>query len=271
MKRNVYLVLITIITVICIIAGTGYHLVRFGLSVAENLPSLGEFINAVSDQNDDENNSNHTKNGNQNAVSSVQTTLDAFTSISADMSVVDLTIKSGDTFSIAYKASKKLVPEYKVENNCLTITQHSIIHNAIGGKKCLVTVTVADALTNVKLQTNVGDVDLSGLTIQTLDLGADVGDIDLKDCSLGTSTLEADVGDVDLKNNTFQSMNISNNVGDVSVISQEALSDYSIDLNTSIGDVTVNGKSCHRSYSQDGKSAQSLTISNDTGDIDLKY
>lgn len=27
MKRNVYLILITVITILCIIAGTGYHLV----------------------------------------------------------------------------------------------------------------------------------------------------------------------------------------------------------------------------------------------------
>ena len=36
MKRNVYLILIIVITILCIIAGTGYHLVRFGLSVAED-------------------------------------------------------------------------------------------------------------------------------------------------------------------------------------------------------------------------------------------
>ena len=49
MKRNVYLILITVITILCIIAGTGYHLVRFGLSVAEGLPFFSEFIEAISD------------------------------------------------------------------------------------------------------------------------------------------------------------------------------------------------------------------------------
>ena len=53
MKRNVYLILITVITILCIIAGTGYHLVRFGLSVAEGLPSFSEFIEAISDWDDD--------------------------------------------------------------------------------------------------------------------------------------------------------------------------------------------------------------------------
>ena len=53
MKRNVYLILITVITILCIIAGTGYHLVRFGLSVAEGLPSFSEFIEAISDWDDE--------------------------------------------------------------------------------------------------------------------------------------------------------------------------------------------------------------------------
>ena len=54
MKRNVYLILITVITILCIIAGTGYHLVRFGLSVAEGLPFFSEFIEAISDWDDDD-------------------------------------------------------------------------------------------------------------------------------------------------------------------------------------------------------------------------
>ena len=54
MKRNVYLILITVITILCIIAGTGYHLVRFGLSVAEGLPSFSEFIETISDWDDDD-------------------------------------------------------------------------------------------------------------------------------------------------------------------------------------------------------------------------
>ena len=40
MKRNVYLILITVITILCIIAGTGYHLVRFGLSVTAVLQRI---------------------------------------------------------------------------------------------------------------------------------------------------------------------------------------------------------------------------------------
>lgn len=169
MKRNVYLILITVITILCIIAGTGYHLVRFGLSVAEGLPFFSEFIEAISDWDDDDDDSDDnddSDNGISTSVDASQKNLDAFSSINADLNVVDLTIQRGNTFSITCKASKKLTPEYKVENNCLTITQYAKAHNALGrNKKCSVTITVADTLTDLKLHTNVGDVDLSGLNV----------------------------------------------------------------------------------------------------------
>ena len=256
MKRNVYLILITVITILCIIAGTGYHLVRFGLSVAEGLPSFSEFIEAISDWDDDGDDSDDnddSDNGISTSVDASQKNLDAFSSINADLNVVDLTIQRGNTFSITCKASKKLTPEYKVENNCLTITQYAKAHNALGrNKKCSVTITVADTLTDLKLHTNVGDVDLSGLNVLALDLRADVGDIDLEDC-------------------TFTSMEITSNVGDVDLDCKEDLSGYHIELGTGVGDVNVNDTYCHRSYSNQGDSSHSLTISNDTGDISLTY
>ena len=140
MKRNVYLILITVITILCIIAGTGYHLVRFGLSVAEGLPSFSEFIEAISDwdddgdDSDDSDDNDDSDNGISTSVDASQKNLDAFSSINADLNVVDLTIQRGNTFSITCKASKKLTPEYKVENNCLTITQYAKAHNALGRK-----------------------------------------------------------------------------------------------------------------------------------------
>ena len=255
MKRNVYLILITVITILCIIAGTGYHLVRFGLSVAEGLPFFSEFIEAISDWDDDDDSDDNddSDNGISTSVDASQKNLDAFSSINADLNVVDLTIQRGNTFSITCKASKKLTPEYKVENNCLTITQYAKAHNALGrNKKCSVTITVADTLTDLKLHTNVGDVDLSGLNVLALDLRADVGDIDLENCTLETSTLDANVGDVDLD-------------------CKEDLSGYHIELGTGVGDVNGNDTYCHRSYSNQGDSSHSLTISNDTGDISLTY
>lgn len=111
MKRNVYLILITVITILCIIAGTGYHLVRFGLSVAEGLPFFSEFIEAISDWDDDDDDSDDnddSDNGISTSVDASQKNLDAFSSINADLNVVDLTIQRGTLFPSPAKPAKSL-------------------------------------------------------------------------------------------------------------------------------------------------------------------
>ena len=42
-------------------------------------------------------------------------------------------------------------------------------------------------------------------------------------------------------------------------------------LNTSIGEVSVNGRGSHRSFEQDGDTNRKLVIDNSTGDIELTY
>ena len=254
MKRNVYLIILTIITILCIIAGTCYHLVRFGISVAGGLPFIQTFMDAVTDWNDDDSSDNTESASSTKTVSSSQN-LDAFTSIQADMNVMDLKVVSGDSYSIQYKASKKFVPEFEVKNNCLTIkqTQNVSFSTATRNAKCTVTVTVADSLDSVKIQSDVGDITLSDQTITTFSLYADAGDIDLENC-------------------TFTNMDISTDAGDIDIDSKEDLSGYRIALDTSYGDVTVNHKKQRHSYSHDGNlSGHTLTVSTDAGDIDLNY
>lgn len=113
MKRNVYLILITVITILCIIAGTGYHLVRFGLSVAEGLPFFSEFIEAISDWDDDDDDSDDnddSDNGISTSVDASQKNLDAFSSINADLNVVDLTIQRGEHFFHHLQSQQKAYP-----------------------------------------------------------------------------------------------------------------------------------------------------------------
>ena len=312
MKRNVYLIILTIITILCIIAGTGYHLVRFGISVAGGLlPSMQTFMDAVLDWNNDDSSDNTESAASTKTVSSSQN-LDAFTSIQADMNVMDLNVVSGDSYSIQYKASKKFVPEFEVKNNCLTIKQLQNVSffPATRNAKCTVTVTVADSLDSVKIQSAVGDITLLDQTITTfslytdavdidlencafgkstfetdvgdfklknctftaLSLYADAGDIDLENCASDKGTIETDAGDIDLKNCTFTNMDISTDAGDVDIDSKKDLSGYHIDLDTSDGDVTVNHKKQRHSYSHDGNlSDHTLTVSTDAGDIDLNY
>lgn len=258
MKKNLYLTILTIVTVCCIIFGSVYHILGWGLS----------FLDALFD-------SPHFSSERESAGSTVKSDrieLDDFTSIDADVNVMDLNIEAGDRAAISYSCSSKLKPKYRVEDGTLYLTQNSVRTTWWGNNKCSVTVTVpaGQYYELFDINADVGDVDIANISGSQLVLSADVGDIDITRCTFGDIDIQADVGDVDVRDCEFSVLGIDNSVGDICVVSAISLSDYAIDMSTSIGEVEFNGRDCRRSYSQDGASAkQSVTLSNDTGDIEL--
>lgn len=255
MKKNIYLTILTFVTVLCIIGGTCYHVIGWGVSLAKGITGILSHNGTESVGN----------------LKNDTITLDSFSNITADVNVMNLTVATGESYSISYASNEKLIPEYEVKDNTLTLKQKNLKFNSItGNKKCTVTVTVPDSLQNLQIDANVGDVNLDGISAESLVLNADVGDIDVTDCSFDQVKAEAAVGDVDFEDSSFQNMEISNDVGDVSV-SAENLSNYQMNLSTDIGEVSVNDKNYRKSYKCDGYSGSKLIIENNTGDIEVDY
>lgn len=261
MKKNVYLTILVVITVFCIICGSVWHVVGWGFSLFED----------VADQIFDSDSKSESAGP---TISSHPVALDEFTAISVDVRVMSLTIEPGDEASISYRCSKKLTPDYYVDGGTLYITQSGKGPTWWGSSKCSVTLTVpADQYyTMLEITADVGDINIKGLSGEAMQMNADVGDINIKNCEFADMDIQADVGDVDVTKCAFQLLAIDNSVGDIEVSSIDDLSDYYIDMSTSIGEVEVNDHSFRRSYTQDGSSKQkSITLTNDTGDIELSY
>lgn len=257
MKKNVYLTILVIITVICVIGGTCYHVIGFGLSFMDKL-DLPIF-------------SSSQKSSAGKVVDSEVISLDDFTTLEADVSIMDLTVQSGESFSLKYSGNQKLIPSYEVKDGTLTLKQTGNYSNIWGNKKCSVTITIPDKLTLVNIASDVGDIDLDNIEIDTLYLSADVGDIDITGCILAIAEVTADVGDIDLERCSFNELNVSNDVGDVDVDSSVSLSTFYMDLKTDIGEVEINDQNQRKSYTQNGSGDGKLTIQNSTGDIEVTY
>ncbi|MDD6491594.1 MAG: DUF4097 family beta strand repeat-containing protein, partial [Firmicutes bacterium] len=183
MKKNIYLTILTIVTVLCIIGGTCYHVIGWGVSLAKG-------ITRNFSQNTTENVGKLTKD---------TVNLDAFSNISADVKVMDLTLTKGSDFSISYSASEKLVPEYGVDDGTLVLSQKRLKSNSLMGldsKKCSVTITVPEYLQTVDINANVDDINVNQITAENLFLDANVGDIDVNACSFEKVVSNANVGDV---------------------------------------------------------------------------
>lgn len=255
MKKNIYLIILAVVTVFCIIFGSCYHIVGWGVKF------VNKFLPFVSSE----------KIVEWSETDSGDIQLDDFTAVSVDASVMGLTIRPGEHTAISYRCTSNLEPHYEVKNNTLFITQKTVKH--FGKNKCSVTLTVPSDISYSKIDIDlaVGDIDIKDLNGEDLRVNANVGDLDLTNLCFNKIELETNVSDVDIENCLFDQLDVDANVGDIDVESTEDLSDYSIDLSTSIGAVTVNDKSHRREFSQNGTSGKSITIETDTGDIDLGY
>lgn len=281
MKKNVYLIILTIVTVICIIGGTCYHLVGWGVSFLSHLP----FASFYSDSDDTESSGTTLSTG--------TVSLPSFNTVKIDSKVMNLSIEKGDDYSIQCDSTEKLNPKYEIKDNTLIVSQKQKIkiHNFMNTQKCSVHITIPEdtTLELINIDGATGDISLSNLDVTTLKIDNSVGDVKMDDCKtdsidIDTSTgdvklngceaneinVDTSVGDTVLKDIIFEKLYVDGSVGDVKVSSPKDLSGYAYDLDTSIGDVSINGVSHKKEYQQKGTGGK-ITVDNSTGDISITY
>lgn len=281
MKKNVYLIILTLITIICIVGGTCYHLVGWGVSFLSHLP----FASFYSDSDDTENSGT--------TLSTDTVSLPSFNTVKIDSKVMNLSIEKGDDYSIQCDTTEKLNPKYEIKDNTLIVSQKQKIkvHNFMKNPKCSVHITIPEDttlelinidgatgdislsnldVTTLKIDNSVGDVKMDNCKIASIGIDTSTGDVKLNDCEANEIDVDTSVGDTVIKDNIFEKLYVDGSVGDVKVSSSKDLSGYAYDLDTSIGDVSINGVSHKKEYQQKGTDGK-ITVDNSTGDISITY
>lgn len=260
MNKQIYLIILTVVTVVCILFGSCYHIIGWGASFVRR------FLPIIQDEAIGSWNATELTESENTSIN-----LEDFTAISVDASVMSLTIRPGARASVTWRCSKKLEPRCEVKDGTLFIKQDKI--KRFGNNKCSVTLTVPSDVSyrEIGIDVSVGDIEIENLEGERLVIDANVGDIDLTNLSFADIDLDSNVSDVDIENCRFDRLKAESNVGDIDVESTEDLSDYTINLDTSIGSVSCNDRSYRRSFSQTGTSGKSITINTNTGDIDLDW
>jgi hypothetical protein len=274
MKKNIYLIVITVITVCCIIGGSVYHLLRWipGFSGTSGSDSSRVSYNEV---------------------------LEDFSEISIDGSVFDITIESGTEYRLSYDCDSKLVPTVSVEQGVLTIKQptnhstgisfgvtvnHSKMTLTVPSDRVLNSIDVFSDVGDISIinltastasvSSNVGDITLTGCDFSEVNVMADVGDVELGNCSFDSGSADSDVGDILLTGCRFRQIELTGDVGDIEVRSGTDLSSAKLVLETDMGEVSINGISHKESFQQersDKDSDCSLTAETSMGDISVVY
>lgn len=252
MKKNIYLITITIITVVCIIAGSLYHIGGFALSLFDNLIP-------------------HSDKSPGN-VCTKELSVDEFSNLIFDTAVLNINVTTGDSYMVSYKCNERLVPKIKSSGDTLTISQSGKTnYKRNTTSEITVTIPFGAALNNLSFDTGVGEVTLDALTASDAEFDTGVGDLYVTDCSFATCDVDGGTGNLSFENCAFDEMDIDGGTGDITVTSSQSLDGYMMDLDSGIGDITINGNDYDDEYEVNEHAKKHLVIDSGLGDIVVRY
>ena len=248
MKKTIFLVVLCVITVFCIVFGTARHM--HGNFKLSNIPSIhfGD-----DDYEDDEYaDDKHDASEKKGVISEV---LADFSSIRIHSAVMEVKIEDGEQFKIEGNYTRDwLKPNYSVKNGQLEITQHKKKNGFTGGNNnCRIVITMPSntKLSDVDIDSNVGDIRLRKFAADNIDIDVNVGEVSVRDVA-------------------FNKIEVNTNVGEVTVDPDDKLDDYDISLSADVGEVRVDGRGFKRSYNQRGKGNKKIKIDTNVGEINVK-
>ena len=250
MKKTTYLIVISVITIVCVIAGSIYHIGGFSIPGVFRIGSGKSDTKVTSIELDD------------GSVSADTVDLDKFSNIDMDLQVMDVTIQRGDSLGLSYECSKKeYIPVIDVKDDLLTVRQNIKKKRVNMGKiKCKMVLTVPEnfKFENVEIRSDVGDLKIDGIDGDAFIFESDTGDIKLASITGKELEISGDTGDIKLSGCSFTNTDISGNTGDVKLDNCERLGEISVDNDT--GNIIF--ENCKLS-DPDGN----INISTDTGDV----
>lgn len=167
-------------------------------------------------------------------------------SILVDVDLGQVTIAAGDGYGVSIDSWG---PGYQVNQG--NYSGELVIESSGGsaalpakyGSNITIFVPRGAVLDYLHVELDVGDVNLSGLTVQDAYLDLDVGSVVGEGLTvLGTLDVDADVGSVTLFGNLGESVNICADLGDVTLGLADPASDYYWSFTTGLGSITVDGR-----------------------------
>ena len=251
MKKTVLLIILGVVTVFCVIFGTIRNVGK----------GFNLFNNPVIHLGDDDPEVNfkwewHSDNdGNKENNYSISQSLDKFSAIRIDGSIMEIRVEEGDRFYFDSTFTRDwLRPKISVENETLVVKQGRHKSGFKGGNNnCRVVITVPSGtkFSDIVIDSNVGDIRLRGLTAEKIDIQTNVGEVSVRDVS-------------------FDKLEVNSNVGEISIAPVYSIDEYSISASTDVGEVRVDGKKYKRNYNASGSTGKRIKLSANVGEVNIK-
>lgn len=252
MKKTIFFIILGVVTVGCIIFGTVKH-VGGGLGPLHLMGIYESDDGEAGDVNFDF----HWKYDNEEGSDSefsINQILEKFSSIKIDGTIMDLSIEEGTQFKIESKFNKALLrPSYSVKDGVLEITQQKKKGPRTGSNTCKVVITIPSCtdLSRLNINVNVGDVKIRELTAKEINATVNVGEINIR---------KAD----------FDELSAETNVGEIDIDTDGKFGEYSINVSTDVGEVSVDHQKFKRHYNSHVSGSKKITANANVGEVSVR-
>ena len=215
MKRKTYLILIWSITLCVIVCSSTITFIKskeiftkvwndVRNELEESFDFDFKFMSKNNDWNLNDNDASDFSSGKEFEVN-----LEEFSELIVDANIMCFQIKEGENWRIECSYShNQLKPEFFNKNGTLYINQKSQIKHLAGSKNCdlLITVPANTELKKAVVKVNIGDIDISDLTVKKLETDVNIGDFKIEDFNNFDDynvNLKADLGEIKIHRNSY--------------------------------------------------------------------
>jgi len=242
MKKSIYVIIISVITTVSIVAGVCIHVLGKGLF---NL---------------------FDRSGSAMKEGSVEIS-EELTRLDIDIDAADIRIKYGDKAAVEYYLAESMVPDIYVETGTLCIKEKKNSGwrvNPFQMKDSYILIVIPEEMTldKITLDCDAGDIDITSVKTDKLEADVDAGNIKINDvsakdvrfdvdagnleftgCGFGDLSMEVDAGNVDITDCTVDEITADLDAGNIEshnskITSGRANVDFgNIELHGDIGDV----------------------------------
>lgn len=262
MNKKIFMIIITSITILCIIAGTFYHF-RYTMSGVVNVgKNISKAVrNGFKSGEDWDFDMDFDEDFDADSDDTILPSKHTFTNPLADFdsiaikgNVMGISIKRGNRFEISGSYNKDpLKPSFGVSGGTLKVSQPGYKRKLVTNGNCKIEITVP-----------------FGTNLDTVDINVDVGAVSVEGVDLDQATINTDVGAIAFKNVEFRDLTANSDVGAISLELLHPVSEYTIEAKSDVGAIQVNNSNVKRRYSQTGSSNKRITIKTDVGGIEVK-
>lgn len=195
-------------------------------------------------------------------------------------SVEEIDIHMADEFKLEMEAcdlgnGKKSI-SYGINDGILNVNQESddrkITFGFLNNSKEKIKITIPKdfSLENFELESDYSNINISDVSLKKALIQSDYGNINSNNISINDDlSIKADYGDINIDNIYCNNLNVTCDYGDVNIQTAEKENLFDYTLETTYGDIKLNGNSFEDNYSRNNNATKRMNVICNYGDIEI--